>query len=101
MSTLQFLLGESDLGQNRAKASQRALAELNPCVVVEAHTGELSEALLDSFQVSLHPCAMGAPGMAALTDRPGTGGGADRVPAGGAASRRGLLPCPGHLLHRG
>ncbi|NXD95358.1 UBA1 enzyme, partial [Chaetorhynchus papuensis] len=47
----QFLLGESDLGQNRAKASQRALAELNPCVVVEAYTGELSEAFLASFQV--------------------------------------------------
>ncbi|NWR41685.1 UBA1 enzyme, partial [Regulus satrapa] len=47
----QFLLGESDLGQNRARASQRALAELNPRVVVEAHTGELSEAFLASFQV--------------------------------------------------
>ncbi|NWZ33586.1 UBA7 enzyme, partial [Brachypodius atriceps] len=47
----QFLLGESDLGQNRAEASQRALAELNPCVVVEAYTGELSEAFLASFQV--------------------------------------------------
>ncbi|XP_053809454.1 ubiquitin-like modifier-activating enzyme 7 isoform X3 [Vidua chalybeata] len=47
----QFLLGESDLGQNRAKASQQALAELNPRVVVEAHTGELSEAFLASFQV--------------------------------------------------
>ncbi|NWU33348.1 UBA1 enzyme, partial [Hylia prasina] len=47
----QFLLGESDLGQNRAKASQRALAELNPRVVVEAYTGELSEAFLASFQV--------------------------------------------------
>lgn len=55
MSTLQFLLGESDLGQNRAKASQRALAELNPCVVVRAHTEGLSEAFLASFQVSLHP----------------------------------------------
>lgn len=77
MSTLQFLLGESDLGQNRAKASQRALAELNPCVVVEAYTGELSEAFLASFQVSLHPCTMGTSGMAVLTDRPGTGGGAD------------------------
>uniref|UniRef100_A0A8C5UF94 SUMO-activating enzyme subunit 1 n=1 Tax=Malurus cyaneus samueli TaxID=2593467 RepID=A0A8C5UF94_9PASS len=30
--THQFLLGESDLGQNRAEASQRALAELNPRV---------------------------------------------------------------------
>ncbi|XP_041874264.1 ubiquitin-like modifier-activating enzyme 7 isoform X2 [Corvus kubaryi] len=49
--THQFLLGESDLGQNRAKASQRALTELNPCVVVEAHTGELSEAFLAPFQV--------------------------------------------------
>ncbi|NXO32086.1 UBA1 enzyme, partial [Cisticola juncidis] len=47
----QFLLRESDLGQNRAEASQRALAELNPCVVVEAYTGELSEAFLASFQV--------------------------------------------------
>ncbi|XP_039551350.1 ubiquitin-like modifier-activating enzyme 7 isoform X2 [Passer montanus] len=49
--THQFLLEESDLGQNRAKASQRALAELNPHVVVEAHTGELSEAFLAPFQV--------------------------------------------------
>ncbi|NXU29861.1 UBA1 enzyme, partial [Thalassarche chlororhynchos] len=47
----QFLLGESDVGQNRAKASQRVLAELNPHVVVTAHTGELSEAFLASFQV--------------------------------------------------
>ncbi|NXF71474.1 UBA1 enzyme, partial [Sclerurus mexicanus] len=47
----QFLVGESDVGQNRAEASQRALAELNPCVVVEAHTGELLEAFLLSFQV--------------------------------------------------
>ncbi|XP_074406180.1 ubiquitin-like modifier-activating enzyme 7 [Zonotrichia albicollis] len=49
--TQQFLLKESDLGQNRAKASQRALAELNPHVVVKAHTGELSEAFLASFKV--------------------------------------------------
>ncbi|NXG08831.1 UBA1 enzyme, partial [Sakesphorus luctuosus] len=47
----QFLLGDSDVGQNRAEASQRALAELNPSVVVEAHTGELSEAFLAPFQV--------------------------------------------------
>ncbi|XP_064931061.1 ubiquitin-like modifier-activating enzyme 7 isoform X2 [Columba livia] len=47
----QFLLGESDVGQNRAEASQRALAELNPRVTVAAHTGELSEAFLASFQV--------------------------------------------------
>lgn len=55
MPTLQFLLGESDVGQNRAEASQQVLAELNPRVVVEAHTGELSEAFLTSFQVS--PCS--------------------------------------------
>ncbi|NXF43031.1 UBA1 enzyme, partial [Oceanites oceanicus] len=47
----QFLLGESDVGQNRAEASQRVLAELNPRVVVAAHTGELSEVFLASFQV--------------------------------------------------
>ncbi|XP_075288569.1 ubiquitin-like modifier-activating enzyme 7 [Opisthocomus hoazin] len=47
----QFLLGESDVGQNRAEASQQALAELNPRVAVAAHTGELSEAFLASFQV--------------------------------------------------
>ncbi|KAM6414068.1 ubiquitin-like modifier-activating enzyme 7 [Rhynochetos jubatus] len=47
----QFLLGESDVGWNRAEASQRVLAELNPHVVVAAHTGELSEDFLASFQV--------------------------------------------------
>ncbi|NXI47223.1 UBA1 enzyme, partial [Galbula dea] len=47
----QFLLGESDVGQNRAEASQRTLAELNPRVTVVAHTGELLEAFLASFQV--------------------------------------------------
>ncbi|NXJ92830.1 UBA1 enzyme, partial [Corythaixoides concolor] len=47
----QFLLVESDVGQNRAEVSQRALAELNPRVEVAAHTGELSEAFLASFQV--------------------------------------------------
>ncbi|NXA04997.1 UBA1 enzyme, partial [Sapayoa aenigma] len=46
-----FLLEERDVGQNRAEASRRALADLNPCVVVEAHTGELSDAFLTSFQV--------------------------------------------------
>ncbi|NXY25238.1 UBA1 enzyme, partial [Atrichornis clamosus] len=47
----QFLLGERSVGQNRAETSQRALAELNPHVVVEAYTRELSEAFLASFQV--------------------------------------------------
>ncbi|XP_061202958.1 ubiquitin-like modifier-activating enzyme 7 isoform X2 [Neopsephotus bourkii] len=48
----QFLLRESDIGQNRAEASRRALAELNPCVTVVAYTGELSEPFLTSFQQS-------------------------------------------------
>ncbi|NXF87850.1 UBA1 enzyme, partial [Eubucco bourcierii] len=47
----QFLLRENDVGQNRAEMSQQTLAELNPHVLVAAHTGELSEAFLASFQV--------------------------------------------------
>ncbi|NXJ51297.1 UBA1 enzyme, partial [Spizaetus tyrannus] len=47
----QFLLEDSDVGQNRAEASQRALTELNPRVAVAAHIGELSEDFLASFQV--------------------------------------------------
>ncbi|NXI54570.1 UBA1 enzyme, partial [Chloroceryle aenea] len=47
----QFLLGEKDVGHNRAEVSQRVLAELNPHVAVAAHTGELSEDFLTSFQV--------------------------------------------------
>ncbi|XP_075569577.1 ubiquitin-like modifier-activating enzyme 7 [Pelecanus crispus] len=47
----QFLLGESDVGRNRAEASQQVLAELNPHVAVIAHDRELSEAFLASFQV--------------------------------------------------
>ncbi|NWX42041.1 UBA1 enzyme, partial [Steatornis caripensis] len=58
----QFLLGESDVGQNRAEASQRVLAELNPRVAVVAYTGELSEAFLASFQVSLHAMPRSTPG---------------------------------------
>uniref|UniRef100_A0A8D2PXL2 E1 ubiquitin-activating enzyme n=1 Tax=Zosterops lateralis melanops TaxID=1220523 RepID=A0A8D2PXL2_ZOSLA len=46
LSTLQFLLEESDLGQNRAKASQRALAELNPCVEVERSLTDLSQVVV-------------------------------------------------------
>ncbi|NXS50459.1 UBA1 enzyme, partial [Balaeniceps rex] len=47
----QFLLEESDVGRNRAEASQQVLAELNPRVAVVAHDRELSEAFLASFQV--------------------------------------------------
>ncbi|KAI1234347.1 hypothetical protein IHE44_0003389, partial [Lamprotornis superbus] len=61
-----FLLGESDLGQNRAKASEWALAELNPHVVVETHSGELSEAFLASFQHSLTDLAQ----VVVLTESP-------------------------------
>ncbi|NXO52483.1 UBA1 enzyme, partial [Aramus guarauna] len=47
----QFLLGEKDIGRNRAEASQRALSELNSRVVVTAYTGDLLENFLASFQV--------------------------------------------------
>ncbi|NWX94185.1 UBA1 enzyme, partial [Nothoprocta pentlandii] len=47
----QFFLTERDVGRNRAVASQRRLAELNPHVQVTAHSGELSESFLASFQV--------------------------------------------------
>lgn len=73
----QFLLEESDVGQNRAEVSQRVLAELNPRVVVAAHTGELSEAFLASFQVSPCPHAPECPGTVAPADGPCAGGGAN------------------------
>ncbi|NXG66558.1 UBA1 enzyme, partial [Hemiprocne comata] len=66
----QFLLGESDIGQNRADASQRALAELNPLVAVVAYTGELSEDFLASFQVSSCPCTPEPPWMVAPANAP-------------------------------
>ncbi|NXL87100.1 UBA1 enzyme, partial [Alectura lathami] len=47
----QFLLGQSDVGQNRAEASRRLLAALNPDVEVTVYTGELSEEFLAAFQV--------------------------------------------------
>lgn len=99
----QFLLRESDVGRNRAEASQRVLAELSPDVTVEAYTGELLQDFLASFQVSPCPRALNppSPGTGAPADGSGAGGGADGVTAGGAAPRRGLLPCPRHLLHCG
>uniref|UniRef100_A0A8B9ES27 Ubiquitin like modifier activating enzyme 7 n=1 Tax=Anser cygnoides TaxID=8845 RepID=A0A8B9ES27_ANSCY len=51
LPTPQFLLRESDVGQNRAQASQRRLAELNPDVEVTVSAEELSEDFLDAFQV--------------------------------------------------
>uniref|UniRef100_A0A8B9TW21 Ubiquitin-activating enzyme E1 C-terminal domain-containing protein n=1 Tax=Anas platyrhynchos TaxID=8839 RepID=A0A8B9TW21_ANAPL len=47
----QFLLQESDVGQDHVQASQRRLAELNPDVEVTVSTEELSEDFLDAFQV--------------------------------------------------
>ncbi|XP_053891389.1 ubiquitin-like modifier-activating enzyme 7 isoform X4 [Malaclemys terrapin pileata] len=47
----QFFLSESDVGQNRAVASQQRLAELNSYVPVTAYTRELSESFLAAFQV--------------------------------------------------
>uniref|UniRef100_A0A493U160 SUMO-activating enzyme subunit 1 n=1 Tax=Anas platyrhynchos platyrhynchos TaxID=8840 RepID=A0A493U160_ANAPP len=47
----QFLLQESDVGQDHVQASQRRLAELNPDVEVAVSTEELSEDFLEAFQV--------------------------------------------------
>uniref|UniRef100_A0A8C8RZ69 Ubiquitin-activating enzyme E1 n=1 Tax=Pelusios castaneus TaxID=367368 RepID=A0A8C8RZ69_9SAUR len=47
----QFFLSESDVGRNRALASQPWLAELNSYVPVTAYTGELGESFLATFQV--------------------------------------------------
>ncbi|XP_039403618.1 ubiquitin-like modifier-activating enzyme 7 isoform X1 [Mauremys reevesii] len=47
----QFFLSESDVGRNRAVASQQRLAELNSYVPVTAYTRELSESFLAAFQV--------------------------------------------------
>ncbi|XP_043374322.1 ubiquitin-like modifier-activating enzyme 7 isoform X8 [Dermochelys coriacea] len=47
----QFFLSESDVGRNRAVASQQHLAELNSYVSVTAYTRELSESFLAAFQV--------------------------------------------------
>ncbi|XP_034633197.1 ubiquitin-like modifier-activating enzyme 7 isoform X3 [Trachemys scripta elegans] len=47
----QFFLSESNVGQNRAVASQQRLAELNSYVPVTAYTRELSESFLAAFQV--------------------------------------------------
>ncbi|XP_039403625.1 ubiquitin-like modifier-activating enzyme 7 isoform X6 [Mauremys reevesii] len=51
MGGAQFFLSESDVGRNRAVASQQRLAELNSYVPVTAYTRELSESFLAAFQV--------------------------------------------------
>ncbi|XP_061473709.1 ubiquitin-like modifier-activating enzyme 7 isoform X2 [Rhineura floridana] len=47
----QFYLSENDVGQNRARVSQRHLEELNSYVPVQAYTEGLSESFLSTFQV--------------------------------------------------
>ncbi|XP_073325275.1 ubiquitin-like modifier-activating enzyme 1 [Pagrus major] len=47
----QFFLKESHLGQNRATCSLQQLSDLNPRVLVSAHTGPLDDELLLKFQV--------------------------------------------------
>lgn len=47
----QFFLKESDIGKNRANCCLASLAELNTYVPVNAHTLDLSEDFLKTFQV--------------------------------------------------
>jgi len=47
----QFYLFEEDVGKNRAQACAHRVAELNPYVEVNAHTGELETSFLTSFHV--------------------------------------------------
>ena len=47
----QFYLSESDVGKNRATACKDKLQELNPAVTVSASTGDITEAMLKTFQV--------------------------------------------------
>ena len=49
----QFYLGMADIGQPRAQASSRRVAELNPYVPVSVLDGELNEAAVQRFQVRL------------------------------------------------
>ncbi|TMW63332.1 hypothetical protein Poli38472_002273 [Pythium oligandrum] len=47
----QFYLTEDTIGQPRAEASVHKLAELNPYVQVQTHTGKITEEFLLSFRV--------------------------------------------------
>lgn len=49
----QFYLTENDIGQPRAQASSKKLAELNPYVHVHHHSGDINEAFLKQFRVRL------------------------------------------------
>jgi hypothetical protein len=54
----QFYLTEEDIGQSRAQASSKKLAELNPYVHVQHHSGEVTEDFLKQFRVSVKPFVM-------------------------------------------
>lgn len=47
----QFYLSESDIGKNRAEASQKHLAELNSYVPTRVYTGALTEEFIKKFRV--------------------------------------------------
>ncbi|XP_016005457.2 ubiquitin-like modifier-activating enzyme 7 isoform X2 [Rousettus aegyptiacus] len=47
----QFFLSEKDLARSRAEASQELLAKLNGAVQVHVYTGDITEDLLQNFQV--------------------------------------------------
>ncbi|XP_026512827.1 ubiquitin-like modifier-activating enzyme 7 isoform X5 [Terrapene carolina triunguis] len=64
----QFFLSESDVGRNRAVASQQLLAELNSYVPVTAYTRELSESFLAAFQEPLR-ASLAKPKIKAMDDR--------------------------------
>ena len=50
-SLLQFYLTEADIGANRAEASLKRLAELNPYVTVAVYTGKLTQDFISKFRV--------------------------------------------------
>ncbi|KAL1781350.1 ubiquitin-like modifier-activating enzyme 7 [Sigmodon hispidus] len=47
----QFFLSEKSLGRSRAEASHELLAQLNEAVQISVHTGDITEDLLQAFQV--------------------------------------------------
>lgn len=47
----QCFLSEESLGRNRAEASQAQLAQLNEAVQISVHSGDITEDLLQGFQV--------------------------------------------------
>ncbi|XP_057623321.1 ubiquitin-like modifier-activating enzyme 7 isoform X4 [Chionomys nivalis] len=47
----QFFLSEESLGRSRAEASQAQLAQLNEAVQISVHTGDITNDLLQAFQV--------------------------------------------------